>query len=235
MQPELYEANLQNERHLLVVHGPPSYNFEAAKALSLSTTSGFWPSTVCDLGTGCGYNLGALREFYVAKGMDFSSEAIRFSAKRGIEVLPGYLPDDLPFSDASFDALMMLNVLEHLDDDVASLCAAARLVRPGGLVLCTLPEYQCLWNKKDDYYHHRRRYTLRQMRTLVTSAGLSLLLGSYYTAFLFPLAAAVILWRKVASRRSWPPRFFYVKAKLGFHDVVLTRSLWWLGSITVEI
>ncbi len=63
--------------------------------------------TVCDLGTGCGYNLVALREFYDAKGMDSSSEAIRFSAKRGIEVLPGSLPDDLPWDNRNSEKFVV--------------------------------------------------------------------------------------------------------------------------------
>lgn len=161
-------------------------------------------ATICDLGTGCGYNLLALGGLYDVTGMDCSLEAIHFSAKRGIEVLKGRLPDDLPFTDESFDAVLLLDVLEHLEDDVASLSAAARLIRPGGLVLCTVPAYQWLWTRKDDYYHHRRRYTLRQVRGIVESAGLTLRMGSYYNMFLFPLAATVLLWRKAVQKPSAP-------------------------------
>ena len=148
-------------------------------------------TTVCDLGTGRGYILKALGEFYNAVGMDLSLEAARFASERDTRVVLGRLPDEVPFADSSFDVVLLLDVLEHIEDDVASLRAAARLVRPGGLVLCAVPAYQWLWDQNDDYYHHLRRYTLGQMRTLAESAGLTLLLASYYNAFHFPLAVAI--------------------------------------------
>jgi len=162
-------------------------------------------TTVCDLGTGRGYILKALGEFYNAVGMDLSLEAASFASERDTRVVLGRLPDEVPFADSSFDVVLLLDVLEHIEDDVASLRAAARLVRPGGLVLCTVPAYQWLWDQNDDYYHHLRRYTLGQMRTLAESAGLTLLLASYYNAFLFPPAVAIHLWRKFIRSPERPP------------------------------
>ena len=162
-------------------------------------------TTVCDLGTGCGYNLKTFGEFYNAVGMDFSLEAARFASKCDTRVILGRLPDEVPFADSSFDVVLLLDVLEHIEDDVASLRAAARLVRPGGLVLCTVPAYQWLWDQNDDYFHHYRRYSLGQMRTLAESAGLTLLLASYYNAFLFPPRVAINLWRKFIRSPEKPP------------------------------
>ena len=92
----------------------------------------------------------------------------------------------MPFPDASFDAITMLDVLEHIEDDVGSLATIERLLRPGGTFLCTVPAFAFLWSGHDDDAQHKRRYTRPELRAKLEGAGLRVRKISYYNTFLFP-------------------------------------------------
>jgi SAM-dependent methyltransferase len=96
-----------------------------------------------------------------------------------------------PFADATFDAVLALDVLEHLEDDGRGLSEAARLVRPGGLLLITVPALPSLWGGQDVVSHHLRRYTKGTLTGLFRRAGLEGFRVSYFNTLLFPAAAAV--------------------------------------------
>jgi SAM-dependent methyltransferase len=105
-----------------------------------------------------------------------------------------------PLRPRSFDAAVALDVLEHLDDDASGLRAAADLVRPGGLVLVTVPALPSLWGAQDVVSHHRRRYTRRVLAETFERAGIGLAWESYFNAFLFPPIAAVRWLRRLSGR-----------------------------------
>lgn len=71
------------------------------------------------------------------------------------------------------DSAVAINVLEHVDDDVAWLRGLARSVRPGGSVVLLVPGYQALWGPFDQLVGHRRRYTPSMLSRAVQDAGLS--------------------------------------------------------------
>ena len=72
---------------------------------------------ICDIGCGCGATLKALEEKYNASGFDSSDEAVKFCGDRGLAIEKGELPGSIPFKDNSFDAVLLLDVLEHISDD----------------------------------------------------------------------------------------------------------------------
>jgi SAM-dependent methyltransferase len=154
---------------------------------------------IADIGCGCGRMLQLLSDQYDAVGIDASPLAAEFSRQRGVRVVEGSLPGNLPLPAGSFDAAMMLDVLEHLDDDVASARSAAALLKPEGILLVTVPAYQWLYGPHDAAHHHRRRYSRSTLEKAITSAGLRLKYISYYNTFLFPLAVAQrMMQRRVA-------------------------------------
>jgi SAM-dependent methyltransferase len=156
---------------------------------------------VADIGCGCGAMLQQLRDHYDVVGVDPSPQAREFCARRGIEVAIGSLPNGLTLARSSFDAVLLLDVVEHLDDDDASVRASAQLLKPGGIMVSTSPAYQWLWSDWDVQHHHRRRYTLEQFRALFTRAGLRIELSSYANTALFPLAATARLAGRFFGRR----------------------------------
>jgi SAM-dependent methyltransferase len=79
----------------------------------------------------------------------------------------------LPCDDASFATLCAFDVLEHVDEDDA-LREMMRVLRPGGLMLVSVPAYRALWGPRDDAAGHLRRYTRRMLRAVLTRHGFAI-------------------------------------------------------------
>jgi SAM-dependent methyltransferase len=89
--------------------------------------------------------------------------------------------------------VLMMDVIEHVDDDCALLHRYAALVPSGAAFLITVPAFQFLWSSHDVFLQHRRRYTIDQLENTVRTAGLSVVRSCYFFGMVFPLAAAVRL------------------------------------------
>ena len=114
---------------------------------------------ILDMGCGTGTMLGHLRRFGDAQGVDADEQAVGFCRSRGEERVQLLESETLPFSDDSFDLVTALDVLEHIEDDRAALREIARVLRPGGTFLATVPAYGWMWGAQDEISHHFRRYT----------------------------------------------------------------------------
>jgi hypothetical protein len=97
--------------------------------------------------------------------------------------------------------VLLLDVIEHVDDDVATLRAARGAVGDGGLLIVTVPAYRWLWSGHDEVLGHRRRYTAGELRAAVERAGFRVLRVSYFNTLLFPLLAAVRAGKRVRGDR----------------------------------
>jgi SAM-dependent methyltransferase len=89
------------------------------------------------------------------------------------------------------DVALLMDVLEHVDDDAGLLAAYAAKVPAGCRFLITVPAFQFLWSPHDEFLGHRRRYTLASLEATVSAAGLRVRSGLYYFGFVLPFAAAV--------------------------------------------
>lgn len=141
---------------------------------------------ILDVGCGTGANLELLSEFGVAQGVDVSPDALAFCRHRGLEQVQLGAAEKLPYEDESFDLVTGLDVVEHLDDDVAGLKEMKRVLKPGGSALIFVPAFMFLWGVQDDVSHHRRRYTASQIKQAVRAAGLEVESVTYanFTFFL---------------------------------------------------
>ena len=126
---------------------------------------------ILDVGCGTGANLEMLAQFGEAEGVDVSTDALAFCRARGLESVKQGAAEDLPYADGSFDLVTGLDVVEHLDSDVAGLKEMHRVLRPNGRILLFVPAFMFLWGVQDDISHHRQRYTLKTLRRSVTEAG----------------------------------------------------------------
>jgi SAM-dependent methyltransferase len=84
----------------------------------------------------------------------------------------------------AFDAILLSEVLEHLDEDVAPLLRCRELLSPGGHLVVTVPANPKLWTEWDDLAGHRRRYTRKSLVSVLTSAGFRV---TQITSWGFPL------------------------------------------------
>ena len=98
------------------------------------------------------------------------------------------MPDELPFLDQKFDLIVLLDVLEHIEDDKQSLIELSKLLNPNGKILITVPAMQWLWSKHDVNHHHYRRYTKSSLQEVAKSADLLVVSNNYFNFILFPLA-----------------------------------------------
>lgn len=109
----------------------------------------------------------------------------------------GLLPDGAPYAAGSFDAVCAFDVVEHVDDDAATVRALARLLDRDGYLVVTVPAYGWMWSAHDEAHHHKRRYGQAQIEQLFRDAGLEIVRASYFNSLLLPLAAGVRMIKRV--------------------------------------
>ena len=102
----------------------------------------------------------------------------------------------LPLETASADLASALDVLEHVDD-TAALAELRRVLRPGGVVVATVPAFRFLWSERDELAAHRRRYRRAALVHLFESEGFAIAETAYYQFALFPVLVAT----RIAARR----------------------------------
>jgi SAM-dependent methyltransferase len=160
-------------------------NHQAASASSLN---------ILDVGCGTGANLEMLSQFGNAQGVDVSDDALEFCRQKGLDAQKG-LAEKLPFTDETFDITTALDVVEHLDDDVAGLREMYRVTKNGGYSLVFVPAFMWLWGVQDDISNHRIRYTKKQIVERLEKAGYKVERATYanWTFFLPILAGRTLM------------------------------------------
>ena len=147
--------------------------------------------SVLDVGAGSGFfskHILETTEAAQALCVDPSYEAERDESHAG---KPIRFRRRVEASDA--DLVLMMDVLEHVDDDVGLAAEYAGKVKSGARFLISVPAFQFLWSGHDVFLEHRRRYTLPQIEDVAARAGLDFVAGNYYFGGVFPIAAATRL------------------------------------------
>lgn len=144
---------------------------------------------IADVGCGTGALLPMLSQFGEAWGIDDSLTAVEICRLENFSKV--YLDADPTWRDTRFDVMTFLDVIEHVADDVDFLQKYVGQLKPGGLVLITVPALMLLWSDHDVLNHHHRRYTARQLREVVSKAGLAPERITYFNSFLFLIIASV--------------------------------------------
>jgi SAM-dependent methyltransferase len=150
---------------------------------------------ILELGSGTGGNLKMLAAFGAVTAVELNDDARALSlSKAGAtrDVRAGSLPNDLPLDDETFDLICLFDVLEHIDDDEATLAVIGRHLAPGGTVIITVPAFKPLWGPHDVALHHKRRYAKSELAAKIAAAGF---LASRLTFFNTALFAPALLVR----------------------------------------
>lgn len=152
---------------------------------------------ILDVGCGTGHHLLYVQRlgYQAAQGIERSPLAYAFCKQLGLQHVVQGDAAATPYGDGQFDAVLVLDVLEHLPDDNAGMREIWRILKPGGLVILTVPAFHFLWSRHDKILEHYRRYRLRDVETLAKRQHFSVEHSSYFFCAIFPL---VVTYRYVA-------------------------------------
>ncbi|MFS8086268.1 MAG: methyltransferase domain-containing protein, partial [Acidobacteriota bacterium] len=182
---------------------------------------------ILDVGCGTGANLQMLSEFGEAEGVDVSVEALEFCRARGLAKVKQGAAESLPYEDEAFDMVTALDVVEHLDDDIAGLKEMRRVLRPGGRAVLFVPAFMFLWGVQDDISHHRRRYTLPELKRKLREAGLTAERATYANLTFF---APILIGRLLMRLTGWRPASennITIGALNGLLGRLFSAESWW--------
>jgi SAM-dependent methyltransferase len=156
---------------------------------------------ILDIGSGTGSLLLSLRRFGSVRGIETDPELRRHARSQDLEIDDLDFPRQVP--EGRFDAVTLLDVLEHLEDDRGALRAIHGLLDPGGLLFITVPALSWMYSSYDQAAGHYRRYDSPVLRRRLLEAGFQLLHQTHFNTFLMPFAMAARIFRLRDGRR--PP------------------------------
>jgi SAM-dependent methyltransferase len=173
------------------------------RLLARHVPAGAEPPRLLDFGCGTGGNAVGYAALGPVVGVEPDREALRFAAGRSSTTRHRLdycraLGTALPFARASYDAVVASDVLEHIADDAGAAREIARVLRPGGVFVFSVPAHPWLWSAHDVALWHQRRYRRAELVGLLVRAGFRIRWLSYWNSVLFPVVAAR---RVIASRR----------------------------------
>jgi SAM-dependent methyltransferase len=158
---------------------------------------------ILDIGCGSGLMLGALESIGQVSGLDMSDDAIKFSKEIfSGQVEKGFLPDNVPYKKNNFDLVICLDVIEHVDDDVAALKSIRSHLIDGGKAILTVPACMLLWSSHDVVNEHKRRYDIKELKTKLLESGFVIERISYFNTLLFPVALLVRTFNNILNRKA---------------------------------
>jgi len=157
-------------------------------------------SRILDIGSGTGEMITYLKKIYPKSeffGMDTSVLAIDYAKKRGHKNITKASATKLLYKNNYFDAVIVLDVLEHIKNDGKCITEAGRVLKKGGKLIITSPGLSFIWSKYDINQGHQRRYTRRRFIKLAKESNLKVEYISYFNFLLSPPIIIIRLLSKI--------------------------------------
>jgi SAM-dependent methyltransferase len=160
--------------------------YQSKRRALLRLIQGTSANRVLDVGAGSGYFSKALLSAGLAEeaccvDTSYSSDSQTTHAGKPLKFCRSV--------DASnANLVMLMDVLEHVDDDVGLLADYVKRVPAGATFVLSVPAFAFMWSGHDVFLEHKRRYTLSQLEAVAKEAGLTVVRGCYFYATVLPLA-----------------------------------------------
>lgn len=146
---------------------------------------------ILEIGCGTGHNLPMLARFGAVDAIEIDPAARAIASERlGKPVGDAPLPELPGIERGRYDLIAVLDVVEHIADDVAALAAMRDCLAPGGKILIAVPAHQWMWSAHDVVNHHHRRYSKATLGRAIAAAGLTHNGLRWFNSLLFSLAVA---------------------------------------------
>ena len=157
-------------------------------------------AAILDCGCGTGYNLGFLRRYGHATGIDLTWTGLAYAHARGERAIAQATATHLPFPPAAFDVVTSFDVIYALDDDAeaATLREMFRVLRPGGYLVLNVAAMGLLKGNHSVLANEVRRYSRAMLADRLTRTGLVVRRISYTNATILPLIAGVRLLQRAS-------------------------------------
>ena len=153
---------------------------------------------ILDLASACGDNYPICNEYGTMIGIDLSDISLKICKEKGLQSMVKGDVQVLPIKSKTVDVVIAFDIFEHLPEDEESMREVMRVLKDSGLLLVNVPAFMCLFSGHDEAFEHVRRYTSKEMKRKLKSAGFNVIKSSYWSFFLFP---AVFLNRKLLARQ----------------------------------
>ncbi len=141
---------------------------------------------VLDVGCGTGGVMQMLNELGAeCEGVDVSEKALEYCRKKNLKVVQGD-GIKLPYADNTFDLVISSDVLEHIEKDFEAVAEVKRVLKPGGVIIATVPAHQRLFSYHDIALHHVRRYSKKQFFDLLSGSFSKTNIAWIHSAILVP-------------------------------------------------
>lgn len=154
---------------------------------------------ILDVGCGAGLFFERLSELGSVQGVE--TDLTMRTSRPEIDDRIHWGPLETLSAHSTFDAVLMLDMLEHLPDPLPALRRARDLVAGRGFLLATVPAFRALWTNHDDLNEHFDRYTKGSFEKLLRAAGWRVMLMRYFFHWTFPVKLAVRMAEAVNPRR----------------------------------
>jgi SAM-dependent methyltransferase len=196
---ELHESATESGTHFIDVASREHAINELKRAL------GARPASIMEVGCSAGHLLADMRRSLphaTLTGGDYTlGTLVKLGEKMPDIPLVRFNLADSPLPSDTFDAMVLLNVLEHIENDIAATSHIARMLKPGGVAVIEVPAGPELFDDYDRQLQHFRRYTLQGICGVVEQAGLVVERRNYLGALIYP---AFYLAKKLSQSRPKP-------------------------------
>ncbi len=157
---------------------------------------------ILEIGCGSGGLLKLLSNYGNLSAIELDDFSRKNAQKKNIcSVKYGKLPEDIS-NNTIYETIFLFDVLEHIEKDKKSIKKINKLLNEGGLFILTVPAFMFFWSSHDETSHHKRRYSRKELISLLECNGFKIKYSSYFNIILLPLIVSFRFFNRIVGRKN---------------------------------